>query len=371
MPKSLDARRSAAAAAAAAAMFIACATAHAQWSVEYTVRYEAAGQQTGKAGERRGPDMLVSETTRWRVQQEARGTLAFAQKVRGAVASNMPDANNEQRYDAWLHRPGSAGKPAWLKLDAEELRDSAARLGRADGEGAAEINRQRAGNFGRVEPLRERVAVSADGAAAARLGGAFLQIDRVEGKLHFEPPAVDIDPAQMRQAVERVTRIDQPAAAGEWDTSDTRGSADRTRFLRLPQLPVQVFDLPRNTEAFEATRTVDVPGRIGGRATIEIVLRRAGPLTAEATPRPVAPVPATAVAAPPAPIAAAAPPKADCPVVAADGSATAAAAGAEVGGKVLGGGYGRQVGSAIGGVLGALGGAARRAEPAARPDCPR
>lgn len=127
------------------ALWVAASTAaHAQWTIDYSVRYEAAGQQSGKPGERRGPGTLVAEKRTWRVLQEVRGTLAYSQKVRGAVASRMPDANNEQCYDSWLHRPGSTGKPAWLKLEAEELLDSAAKLGQADGEGAGEINRQRA-----------------------------------------------------------------------------------------------------------------------------------------------------------------------------------------------------------------------------------
>ena len=117
------------------ATFALCAAhsaAHAQWTVDYTVRYEAAGQQTGKPGEPRGPDTLVSEKITWRVQQEVRGTLNYTQKVRGAVASNMPDKNNEQRYDSWISRSGRAGNPASLKLDAEEVTDSAvqARQGR-------------------------------------------------------------------------------------------------------------------------------------------------------------------------------------------------------------------------------------------------
>ena len=115
---------------AAALWAVASSAAHAQWTIDYTVRYEAAGQQTGKPGEPRGPDTLVSEKITWRVQQEVRGTLNYTQKVRGAVASNMPDKNNEQRYDSWISRSGRAGNPASLKLDAEEVMDSAARLAR-------------------------------------------------------------------------------------------------------------------------------------------------------------------------------------------------------------------------------------------------
>ena len=343
-----------------AALLATALPAHAQWTVDYTVRFEAAGQQTGQPGERRGPDTLVSEKATWRVQQQVRATLAYAQKVRGAVASGMADANNEQRYDSWLHRPGSGGTPAWLKLDGEEVLDSAAKLGKADGEGAGELNRERAGKFGRVEHLRKRTAIAAEGGTAARLAGAFLQIDRVDGKLYFEPPAVDFDPAQVRYMIEKVTRMDKPAAAGEWDSSDAKDGAQRTNGLRLPLLPVQVFDMPRDAQSLEVTRVVDVPGRIGGKATITIALRRAS-------------VVATGAAATATPtVAATAPTKTDCPPAAADGSVAAAAAGADVGGKVIGGGYGRQVGSVVGGFLGALGGTLKKAEPTTTtPDCPR
>jgi hypothetical protein len=269
-----------------AVLLAAAQPAHAQWAIDYSVRYDASGQESGKPGERRGPDTLVGSKRTWRVQQEVRATLAYTQKVRGAVASRMPDANNQQRYDSWLHRPGSGGRPAWMKLDGEELFEQSSKLGQADGEGAGEINRQRAGKFGRVEFLRTRVAIAAEGDNAARMAGAYLQIDRVDNKLHFEPPAINIDPAQARYAVEKVTRMDKPAAAGEWDENpnprDANNGAQLSNALRLPLLPVQVFELPRDAEAFEATRTVDVPGPIGGKATITIVLRRAGggaPLT--------------------------------------------------------------------------------------------
>lgn len=336
---------------------LAAPVAQAQWTIEYTVRYEAAGQQTGKPGEPRGPDTLVSEKRTWRVQQETRGTLAYTQKVRGAVASNMPDGNNEQRYDSWLHRPGSRGRPARLKLDGEEVLDTAARLGKADGEGAGDINRERAGKFGRIQHVRTRVAIAAEGDTAARLAGSFLQIDRVDGKLHFEPPAIDIDPAQVRYAIEKVTRMDKPAADGEWDSTDARDGEQRTRALRLPLLPVQVFELPRDAESLDATRTLDVPGRLGGKATITIALRRTAAAGA-----------ASASIATPAPVASStARTRSDCPPPSAS-AAEGAAVGAEVGGRALGGGHGRQVGSAIGGFLGALGGAAKKEEPQ---DCPR
>ena len=354
---------------AAALCAFASLPAHAQWTVDYTVRYEAAGQQTGKAGEPRGPDTLVSEKTTWRVQQEARGTLAYTQKVRGAVASNMPDKNNEQRYDSWISRSGRAGNPASLKLDGEDVIDTAARLGKADGEGAGELNRDRAGKLGRVEHRRTRLAVTAEGPGAARFNNPFVQIDRVDGKLHFEPPAVGIEAAQVRYALQKVTRIDKAAAAGDWD--DNRDPAEagegarRTNALRLPLLPVQVFDMPRDADAFDATRTVEVPGRIGGKATISIALRRAGAGgTAAAAGSTTANAAAAGATAPSVARA-----KTDCPPPTADSTSAGATAGAEVGGKALGGGYGRQVGAAVGGFLGALGGAAKRAEPAAA-DCP-
>ena len=356
---------------AAALCAFASPAAHAQWTIEYSVRYEAAGQQTGKPGERRGPDTLVSEKISWRVQQEVRGTLAYTQKVRGAVASNMPDKNNEQRYDSWISRSGRAGNPAWMKLDAEEVMDSAARLAKADGEGAGEINRERAGKFGRVEHLRTRITLAGEGPGAAKLNDPFVQIDRVDGKLHFEPPAVDIDPAQVRYAVQKVVRMDKPAAAGEWDSSDAKAQRT-TAMLNLPRLPVQVFDMPRDAESFEATRTLDVPGHTGGKATLTIALRRAG--AAASGGAPVAGGTASSSGAPATGgTAAVASAKAADPCAPKAGAApatTAADAGAAVGGQVLGGGAGRQVGAAIGGLLGALGGATKKAEPASA-DCPR
>lgn len=344
----------------AATLFAAALPAHAQWAVDYTVRYEAAGQQAGKPGERRGPDTLVSEKITWRVQQEVRGTLNYTQKVRGAVASNMPDKNNEQRYDSWISRSGRAGNPAWMKLDAEEVMDSAARLAKADGEGAGELNRERAGKFGRVEHLRTRIAIAAEGPGAAKLNDPFLQIDRVDGKLHFEPPAVDLDPAQVRYAVQKVARMDKPAAAGEWDSSDAKDGAQRTMALRLPLLPVQVFDMPRDAQSFEATRTVDVPGRIGGKATVTIALRRSGAAPPAAASKTAAPA-VTAVAA--APVAAE-----PCAPKDAAAATTAADAGAVVGGAALGGGHGRSVGAAMGGFLGALGG---KKDKSGSVDCPQ
>jgi hypothetical protein len=376
-----DLARMATAALGAATLLAAALPAHAQWTLDYTVRYEAAGQQTGKPGEPRGPDTLVSEKVTWRVQQEVRGTLNYTQKVRGAVASNMPDKNNEQRYDSWISRSGRAGNPAWMKIDSEEVIDSAARLGKADGEGAGELNRERAGKLGRVEHVRTRRSLAGEGPGAAKLNDPFLQIDRVDGKLHFEPPAIEFDPAQVRTVVHKVVRIDKPAAAGEWDSTD--GKAQRTTAqLSLPPLPVQVFDLPRDAQALEATRTLDVPGPTGGKATITIALRRSGAAAAGSAvgaasgAAPGNAAVATSAAAQPAaaqtpaaPTAARAKP--DCPpTTAANGATAGAAAGAEVGGKALGGGYGRQVGSAIGGLLGAVGGAAQRDETAA-PDCPR
>jgi hypothetical protein len=371
--------RIATAALGAATLLAAALPAHAQWTVDYTVRYEATGQQTGKPGEPRGPDTLVSEKITWRVQQEVRGTLNYTQKVRGAVASNMPDKNNEQRYDSWISRSGRAGNPAWMRIDAEEVMDSAVRLGKADGEGAGELNRERAGKFGRVEHLRTRITLAGEQPGAAKLNDPFLQIDRVDGKLHFEPPAIEFDPAQVRTVVEKVVRMDKPAAAGEWDSSGAKAQRT-TAQLTLPPLPVQVFDMPRDAPSFEATRTLDVPGPTGGKATITIALRRTGAAAAgSAAAAGAAPgnaAAATSAAAQPAAAQTTAAPtaaraKPNCPpTTAANGATAGAAAGAEVGGKALGGGYGRQVGSAIGGFLGAVGGAAQRDETAA-PDCPR
>jgi uncharacterized protein YcfJ len=162
--------------------------------------------------------------------------------------------------------------------------------------------------------------------------------------------------------------MDKPAAAGEWDSSDTKAQRS-TAQLSLPLLAVQVFDMPRDAQSFEATRTLDVTGPTGGKATISIALRRTGAAPAvAAAPMPAAAPSAKATAAPAAATTDRA--KADCPPLAADGAAAAATAGADVGGKALGGGYGRQVGSAVGGILGALAGATKTAEPAAQ-DCPQ
>ena len=312
------------------------------------------------------------------MQQEVRGTLNYTQKVRGAVASNMPDKNNEQRYDSWISRSGRAGNPAWMKIDSDEVMDSAVRLGKADGEGAGELNRERAGKFGRVEHLRTRITLAGEGPGAAKFNDPFMQIDRVDGKLHFEPPAIEFDPAQVRTVVEKVVRINRPAAAGEWDSSGAKAQRT-TAQLSLPLLPVQVFDMPRDAQSFEAKRTVDVPGPTGGKATITIALRRTGAAAAGGTAAGAGPVnaaAATSSAAQPtaaqtsaAPTAARAKP--NCPpTTAASGATAGAVAGAEVGGKALGGGYGRQVGSAIGGFFGAVGGATQQHETVA-PDCPR
>lgn len=313
--------------------------AQAQWTIDYNVRYEAAGQQLGKPGERRGPDTLVSEKTTWRVLQEVRGTLNYTQKVRGAVASNMPDKNNEQRYDSWISRSGRAGNPAWMKLDAEEVMDSATRLAKADGEGAGDLNRERAGKFGRVEHLRTRIGLAGEGPGAAKLNDHFVQIDRVDGKLHFEPPAIEFDPAQVRSTAQKVTRMDKPAAAGEWDSGDAKVQRS-TAQLTLPLLPVQVFDMPRDAQAFEATRMVDVPGPTGGKATMTISLRR----------------PSAAAAAD------------SCASKSTAPATTAAETGATVGGVALGGGYGRNVGAAVGGFLGGL---ASKKDKTASGDCPQ
>jgi hypothetical protein len=270
-----------------------------------------------------------------------------------------------------------------MKLDAEEVMDSAARLAKADGEGAGDLNRERAGKFGRVEHLRTRIALAAEGPGTAKLNDPFLQIDRVDGKLHFEPPAIELDRAQVRSTSEKVIRMDKPAAAGEWDSGDAKVQRT-TAQLTVPLLPVQVFDMPRDAQSFDATRTLDVPGPTGGKATITIALRRPGAASAAAaggtgttaatagatTAAMPAPAQARATLEATATAPAAARTKADCPPPAANGAAAGATAGADVGGKVLGGGYGRQVGSAVGGFLGALGGATAKAEPAAQ-DCPR
>ena len=268
------------AAALCAALLLASApAAQAQWTIDYTVRYESSGSRSAKPGERRGPDTLVSDKAQWRLVQEVRGTLDYTQKLRGAVASRMPDANNEQRYDSWLFRPGSRGRPAALRIEGEDLIETAVTLGRADGEGAGELNRERAGKVGRVQHTRQRIAVAGEGDTAARLAGAFMQIDAVDGKLHFEPPGVEFDKDAVKVIEERVVRLDQAATAGEWDRSAPLAGAGLPIQLRMPALPVQVFDLAPGARTLSATRTIDVVGQWPGRATITLVLRAAGSKT--------------------------------------------------------------------------------------------
>ena len=48
----------------ACALGLATTPALAQWTIDYSVRYEASGQQTGKPGERRKPDLIKATRKR-------------------------------------------------------------------------------------------------------------------------------------------------------------------------------------------------------------------------------------------------------------------------------------------------------------------
>ena len=343
------------------------------WTGELTIRYESSGQREGKPGEQRGPDTLVSERDRWRVEQTIRATLAYTQKVKGAVASGMPDRNNEARYDSWLSRPKAGRQPAAMQLSAERVTDRAARLGKADGEGASELNRERAGKLGRVEHRRERLTLAADGPEAAVLqGGGFVQIDRHAGKLHLELGFPRMVAEATKVVRSQAVSIDTPPPADHWDSQRELTPADAgANALSIPQLPLLEFDVPKDADSFEVSQTVPLGGGFPGRAQVSLKLRRSAG-TAAATATPAQPAATVLPTAPPSPAAApvAAKARADCPPPKAAGDATTA--GAEVGGKLLGGGHGRQVGAAVGSLLGALGGPARKAESTqTTADCPR
>jgi hypothetical protein len=232
------------------------------WTGQLTIRYESSGQRDGKPGEIRGPDTLVSERDRWRVEQTIRATLAYTQKVKGAVASGMPDRHNEARYDSWLSRPKGGRQPAAMQLAAERVTERAARLGKADGEGAGELHRERAGKLGRVEHRRERLTLAADGPEAAVLqGGGFIQIDRQAGKLHLELgfPRMVADATKVMRS--QAVSIDHPPPADHWDSQRELTPADAgANALSIPPLPLLEFDIPKDADSFELNQTVPLGG---------------------------------------------------------------------------------------------------------------
>jgi hypothetical protein len=386
-------------AALALALAFAAVAAHAQaaagWTADITVRVESIGKQPVTHGVSK---MGVTGSLEWSSTYELRATLPYTQRLRGAVARNQPDRDNEQRYESWLARVSSAGLPASLTVNRLTNEHSSGRVVAVDGEGAAAINRANAGKIGRVEHVRSRTEVKVEGADAAQVGGAYLQIDRVANQVRVEAPTIRINPARATVTEQFVARLDKASAAGEWDRNNTFTPASAQDLRLLPQLPTPiefVFDVPAQTlaDAREITLTQEFKAgfvdyeRDASRGVITVVLRRgdaaaaasAAPATGTAAPaaaaptaaRPTTPAAPTATSAPTVPTTTAAKP---CPpATTAQGQGdpvrTGRDVGGEVGGAVLGGGWGRNIGASVGGVLGALGGAMKE-EPKST-DCPR
>jgi hypothetical protein len=269
---------------------IASAQSAAGWTADFTVRLESAGQRPVGAS---ADKAAVSGTFEWRSTQEARGTLAYTQRLRGAVAINQPDRNNEQRYESWLARAQRV--PVQLTLHNVRSEQSSGRVVAVDGEGAAAVNRANAGKIGKVEHIRARTEVKVDGADAARMGGAYLQIDRVANQVRFEVPTIEINPARITVLEQRVARLGAPAPAGEWDRNETftPGSGQDLRTpLRLPYPTEFVFDVPAATlaDAREITLTQEFKaGQVdyevpASRGTVTLVLRRAEAAAGGSTP---------------------------------------------------------------------------------------
>ena len=227
------------------------------WIVDVTWRYEAQAGRTLRDG-RTGPggvDTRISAASEVKIVAEARGTMEFSGKLRGAAAVNMPDSRNEQRYDSWRFK---GGKPAFVSIDMVAQFEQASRLNVADGEGANSINAERKGLVGRVQYERQRFEVKASGEDAGWFGDhADLQIDRVANKLMI---VNRIDLQLNRKAVKPsrsyVKRMDKPAAAGEWDRSGPDEEAWRT----LPNFALRdviEFDIPPGADQFTLTRTFE------------------------------------------------------------------------------------------------------------------
>jgi hypothetical protein len=92
--------------------------------------------------------MGVTGSLEWSSTYELRATLPYTQRLRGAVARNQPDRDNEQRYESWLARVSSAGLPASLTVNRLTNEHSSGRVVAVDGEGAAAINRAFASALG-------------------------------------------------------------------------------------------------------------------------------------------------------------------------------------------------------------------------------
>lgn len=298
----------------------------AAWTAEFTVRLESAGKRPVTSA---GAKTAVSGSFEWSSTHELRGTLAYNQRLRGAVARNQPDRNNETRYESWLARVSSAGTAAQLTLHSVRSEQSSGRVIRVDGEGAAAINRDNAAKIGKVEHVRTRTEVKVEGADAAKMGGAYLQIDRVANQIRFETPTLEINPARATVVERSVARLEKAPAASEWDRNDTFAPKSRQELRLPPQMPYPVefvFDVPaaRLVDAKEITLTQEFKAGFvdyevpSSRGVITIVLRRGGaaaatgaaPAAASAPPPNAAakqadsaPAPAPAPAAPTAPTA--------------------------------------------------------------------
>ncbi len=227
------------------------------WIVDVTWRYEAQAGRTLRDG-RTGPggaDSRISATGEVQIVAEARGTMEFTGKLRGAAAVNMPDSRNEQRYDSWRF---SGRKPAFASVDMASQFEEAARLTRADGEGSDLVNAERKGMVGRVQHTRERFEVKASGEDAGWFGDhADLQIDRVANKLMI----VNRIDLQLNRKVAKPTRsyvkrMDKAAAAGEWDRSGPDDEAWRTLPHFTPREVIE-FDIPPGSDQFTLTRTYE------------------------------------------------------------------------------------------------------------------
>jgi len=244
-----------------AALLIACvawsgamAQANAGWVVEFAWQYEA--QSERKLGEGRtgpgGADTRLGATAAVRIAVEARGTMEFTDRLRGAAAVNMPDARNEQRYDSWRFK---GGRPATASVDMSAQLDQAARINQADGEGANLVNAERKGLVGRVQHTRERFEAKASGDDAGWLGDhADLQIDRVANKLMIVNRIdLQVNRKVVKPTRSSVKRMDRPAAAGEWD----RSGADEEAWRVLPPVMLRgviEFDIPPGADQFTVTR---------------------------------------------------------------------------------------------------------------------
>jgi hypothetical protein len=303
------------------------------WLVDVIWRYEVQSGRTLREG-RTGPggaDTRISAQAEVKVVAEARGTMEFSSKLRGAAAVNMPDGRNEQRYDSWRFR---GGKPAFAAVDMYAQLEQAARINQADGEGANAINAERKGLVGRVQHTRERFELKASGDDAGWFGDhADLQIDRVANKLMIIN-RIDLQPNRKVAKATRsdVKRMDKPAPAGEWD----RSVADEEAWRTLPQLMLRdviEFDIPPGADQFTLTRSYEAgqlpdpldslgfpfpsdlrdPAKLRdryhrGRATLTLNVRR---LEAAAAAAPAAAAPTPAAAATAAPASAPSPQKAE------------------------------------------------------------